>query len=139
MTTFDYGIEPGLAPAEFRAVLMSSGLGERRPVDDIDRLARMLANADLVVTARRDGELVGVARSITDHAYCTYLSDLAVAEDVQGLGVGRRLIAETRSAIGPQSMLVLLAAPDSRTYYSHVSAELELSRHDAAWVIYRDE
>ncbi len=38
----------------------------------------MCENANLIVTARLDGKLIGVARSITDFAYCTYLSDLAV-------------------------------------------------------------
>jgi hypothetical protein len=37
-------------------------------------------NADVVLTARFDGLLVGVSRALTDFAGCTYLSDLAVDE-----------------------------------------------------------
>ncbi len=59
-----YGVEPNLAVAEFRQVLERSGLGAARPVEDAPRLARMLAAADLLVTARRRGRLVGVARAI---------------------------------------------------------------------------
>ena len=37
-----------------------------------------------IISDRWDGEqLVGVARSVTDFAYCCYLSDLAVDEQYQ--------------------------------------------------------
>ena len=70
--------EPDLSAQEFIDVLRRSTLAERRPVDESDRMAKMLANSQIVLTARDDGMLVGVSRSITDFAYCTYLSDLAV-------------------------------------------------------------
>jgi len=48
----------------------------------------MLANANLVVTAW-DGELlVGIARSVSDFSYATYLSDLAVRLSHQKRGIG---------------------------------------------------
>ena len=50
MPAVAYGIEPDLDAAEFRRVLIESGLAVRRPTDDLPRLARMLAQADLVVT-----------------------------------------------------------------------------------------
>ena len=57
---------------------VASTLGERRPVADRARMQRMLSNANLVVTAWDGALLVGIARSLTDFAYVTYLSDLAV-------------------------------------------------------------
>src|SRR5687767_9832281 len=79
VTAIAYDLEPELAAAEFADVLVRSTLAERRPVGDLERLARMLANSDLIVTARTPERLlVGVARAITDFSYCTYLSDLAV-------------------------------------------------------------
>ena len=44
----------------------ASALGERRPVDDRERMATMLRNASLVVTARDAKLLVGIPRSVTD-------------------------------------------------------------------------
>jgi hypothetical protein len=38
----------------------------------------MCSHGNLVVTARDEGKLVGVARSLTDFLYVCYLSDLAV-------------------------------------------------------------
>lgn len=118
-----YSIESDLQAEEFRAVLVTSGLGARRPLDDLPRLARMLAQADLVVTARVDGRLVGVARAITDFAYCCYLSDLAVDGAMQRQGVGRRLITETRTAAGPETTLVLVAAPGADSAYRRIGLE----------------
>ncbi len=47
----------------------ASTLGERRPVDARERMATMLANANLTVTAWDGDMLVGIARSVTDWAY----------------------------------------------------------------------
>ena len=128
--TVVYAVEPDLGADDFIAVLRASGLAERRPVDDRARIGRMLAHADLIVTARIDGRLVGVSRAVTDYSYCCYLSDLAVDKAVQGQGIGRRLIAETRIAAGPDAMLILLAAPAARTYYPHIG----MRHHDSCWI-----
>ncbi|MFV0296633.1 MAG: GNAT family N-acetyltransferase [Hyphomicrobiaceae bacterium] len=61
-----------------------------------------------------------MARSITDYAYCCYLSDLAVDKSYQGRGIGRQLIAETRRVAGPQSMCLLLSSPDAMTFYKAI-------------------
>ena len=55
------------------------------------RIERMLAHANLIITARQDGRLVGFARSLTDFCFCCYLSDLAVDKACQGQGIGRAL------------------------------------------------
>jgi GNAT superfamily N-acetyltransferase len=112
-----YAFEPDLSAQEFRDILVASTLAERRPVDDPDRLDRMLRNADIVATARDSGRLVGIARAITDFAYCCYLSDLAVDAAYQRQGIGRRLIAETRAGAGDCATLILVAAPAAATYY----------------------
>jgi hypothetical protein len=70
-----YAAETNLDTAEFRRVLMESGLGATRPVDDRPRLEAMLSGANLIVTARLDqpgGPMVGVARCVTDFSWCCY-------------------------------------------------------------------
>ena len=78
-----YQIENNVSPKEFRDLLVKSKLGERRPVDDFNRITEMVKNANLIITARDETKLVGVARSVTDFVYCTYLSDLAVDDNYQ--------------------------------------------------------
>jgi len=112
-----YGLEPDLDAATFWGVLVESGLEPWRPDEDLERLRRILKGSDLIVTARLGGRLVGVARTLTDFASCAYLATLAVARDCQGLGIGRRLIAETRAAAGPEASLLLTAAPGIEGYY----------------------
>src|SRR6188768_1175841 len=79
----------------------ASTLGERRPVDDRAILADMIRHANLTVTAWEGDLLVGIARSLTDFSYVTYLADLAVRDTHQKLGIGRELIARTRAEMGP--------------------------------------
>ncbi|MGW7437524.1 GNAT family N-acetyltransferase [Streptomyces sp. NPDC054849] len=118
----------GLDVAEAAALYRASTLAERRPVDDVERFTRMLAGANLVIAARLDGRLIGIARSITDGAYVTYLSDIAVDAAFQRRGVGRDLIRATREA-APRAKLVLLSAPAAVDYYPHIG----FTRHESAW------
>jgi predicted N-acetyltransferase YhbS len=111
-------------------VYRESTLGERRPIEDRDRMARMLANSNLVVTAWDRGLLVGFARSVSDFAYCTYLSDLGVRVSHQRRGIGMELIRRTRNA-APEATLILLAAPKAVDYYPHIG----FARHRSAWIL----
>jgi ribosomal protein S18 acetylase RimI-like enzyme len=118
--------EPHLDPAEFRRVLVESGLGTTRPIDDLPRLGAMLSAANLVVTARLEGPgntLVGVARCLTDFSWCCYLSELAVCASTQGLGVGQALLEETRRQLGPTVSLVLFSMPDAVGFYERTGME----------------
>jgi predicted N-acetyltransferase YhbS len=109
----------------------ASTLGLRRPVDDRETMADMLRHGNLVLTAWEGELLVGIARSLTDFSYVAYLSDLAVRESHQRLGIGTELIRQTRAAMGPRSMLVLLAAPAAVDYYPRVG----FSHHPQAWIL----
>ena len=108
-----YKVGERLSADEFTEVLRSSTLGERRPVDDHECIESMVKNANLIVTARSEGKLIGVARSMTDFSYVAYLSDLAVDESFQGQGIGRELIHLTKEKLGPRCTLILLSAPGS--------------------------
>lgn len=125
-----YALEPHLAAPDFIEVLRRSTLAERRPVEDRERIEAMLRHADVIVTARHDGLLIGVARAITDYGYCTYLSDLAVDASFQRKGIGRELLRRAHEAAGSQTRLILLAAPKAAGYYPR----LGMTRHDSCWV-----
>ena len=118
---FRYALEPELGANEFIDVLKRSTLAERRPVNEPARIEKMLANADIIVTARDPGGvLVGVSRCVSDFSFCCYCSDLAVDKAQQGKGVGRRLLDESARAAGPYAHFILLAAPGAVTYYEHI-------------------
>jgi len=113
---------------------IASTLGERRPVDDRARMEQMLRTANLVITAWDGSRLIGIARSLSDFAFCTYLSDLAVDCAYQKQGIGRALIAQTQAA-APQATLILLAAPKAVNYYPHIG----MTRHESAWTLRSDQ
>lgn len=129
--TVAYQLEPDLAPAEFIDVLVRSTLAERRPIDRRDQIRGMLEHADIVLTARLDGRLIGVSRAISDFSYCTYLSDLAVDEQHQKRGIGRELIRRTHEAAGLHTHLILVAAPKARSYYPHIG----MDHLESCWAI----
>lgn len=114
-----YQIEKNLPPIEFKELLIKSTLGERRPIDDFERIKAMVKNANLIITARDQNKLVGVSRSVSDFVYCTYLSDLAVANDYQKKGIGKELIRLTKKET-PKATLILLSAPKAVDYYPHI-------------------
>ncbi|MDF0553417.1 GNAT family N-acetyltransferase [Kamptonema sp. UHCC 0994] len=109
----------------------ASTLGERRPIDDRDRIRQMIANSNLIVTAWDGQLLVGISRAISDFSYVTYLSDLAVRKSHQKSGIGKELICRTQIESGSQSQLILLAAPAAAEYYPHIG----FTHHPQAWLL----
>lgn len=130
-----YAVNEAVSVEEFIEVLRASTLGERRPVDDRACLEEMLKHANLVVTARDEGRLIGIARSLTDFAYVAYMSDLAVDQAYQHHGVGRKLIRLTRDQMGSQSKIVLLAAPAAEGYYPR----LGFTQRPQAWILSKED
>lgn len=126
-----YSTEDTPSVDEFISVLERSTLAERRPVHDRDCLAAMVSGASLWSTCRHDGQLIGVARAVTDFVYCCYLSDLAVDQAYARRGIGRSLIEAMRSRLGPRCSLILLAAPAAREYYPHIG----FTHHPQAWLL----
>ncbi|MET7619073.1 GNAT family N-acetyltransferase [Streptomyces sp. NPDC005408] len=115
---------------EVLEVYRTSGLGERRPIEDRDRFTAMVRRANLVLVARVDGELIGIARAVSDFSYVTYLSDIAVAGEYQRSGIGRALIEALRRE-APDAKIVLLSAPAATDYYPHIG----FAPHHSAWVL----
>jgi GNAT superfamily N-acetyltransferase len=125
-TGVHYAHEQTLATAEFRRVLIESGLATHRPIEDDNRLGDMLGAANLILTARLQhptGPLIGVARCITDFAWCCYISELAVSASAQGLGIGAGLLAEARRQLGPGVSIILISYPEAAGFYEHAGME----------------
>jgi GNAT superfamily N-acetyltransferase len=113
----------------------ASTLGERRPVHDRERMAAMLLHANLIVTAWENSLLVGIARSLSDFSYVTYVSDLAVRLSHHRQGIGTMLLQITQQVSGPHATLVLLAAPAAVDYYPRIG----FTHHPHAWVLQSDQ
>lgn len=133
----DFAVEARLDPDEMVDIFRRSGLAERRPVGDPGLMSAMAAGANLVVAAREAGRMVGLARSVTDRAYCVYLSDLATDRAYRGRGIGRRLIEMTRDAAGPKASLILISAPGAMEFYARIGPAIGLENVDSGWIMRR--
>ena len=108
-----------------------STLGERRPIHNKGTFEAMLKNANLTITAWDQDKLIGIARSLTDFGYVNYLADLAVDQEYQRRGIGKKLIVQTQKYLGPDCMIVLLAAPKANEYYEHIG----FKHNPRAWTL----
>jgi len=119
-----YQLEPDLSTEAFIDLMERSGLAERRPLEDLSRVLRMLENSDLILTARdEEALLIGVSRCITDFALCCYCSDLAVDRKWQGQGIGKKFLQKSRAAAGENCLFHLLSSPSAMSYYLHAGLE----------------
>lgn len=123
----------GLIPAPQQIIHLYNNAGLPRPTTDADRIEKMYANSNLVVTAWDETVLVGAARCITDWVWSCYLADLAVRSDYKKAGIGKELIDRTKKELGDLSMLLLLSVPAAMDYYPKVG----FTKPDNAFIINR--
>lgn len=131
MSSIEYRLNAPVTGEEVADVFVRSGIN--RPTDDIDRIQKMLDQANLTITAWHGQKLIGIARSLTDFCYCCYLSDLAVDTEYQRGGVGKELIQQTQRQLSEQVSLILLSAPTAMSYYPKVGFD----KVENAWIIRR--
>lgn len=112
-------ITVGEVPATAELVALYAAVGWSAYTDDPDTLRRAVAGSSFVVTARRDGALVGLARAVSDDATICYLQDILVVPDAQRAGVGRLLASAVleRYAAVRQKVLLTDDEPRQRAFY----------------------
>ncbi|MCB0489459.1 MAG: GNAT family N-acetyltransferase [Cyclobacteriaceae bacterium] len=118
-----YKSDASITADQFIDILKRSTLDERRPVNNPERIQKMLDHGNVLVTAWDGDKLVGVSRALTDFSFCCYLSDLAVDREYQKKGIGKKLIEVTHNTSGPATSLILLAAPAAALYYPKIGME----------------
>ncbi|KKO49457.1 GCN5 family acetyltransferase [Arsukibacterium sp. MJ3] len=116
--TLQFTIETTLKLDEVIALYCASGI--TRPTEQRERMQSMLQNANLIITARYNNKLLGLARCLTDFSFVVYIADLLVDKAVQQQGIGSQLLAEVQRVTGPQVQQLLLSAPSAMAYYPKV-------------------
>jgi len=120
--SINYQVNPTISVHDLIAILHKSTLGLRRPLADLEAMKCMLAHANYYIGAYENGQLVGLARAMTDFVYTTYLADLAVDQKYQHQGIGKELIKMLKMNI-PRAKLILLAAPAAEAYYPKIGMQ----------------
>lgn len=127
----EYKVNHPITPNQYIELVNKTTLGERRPTVSEAIIKGILDHSNLIVTAWVDEKLVGIARSMTDFHYCCYLSDLAVDESIQSMGIGKYLILVTAESVEETCKIVLLSAPKAEGYYQKIG----FTEHNSAWVL----
>lgn len=133
MILMEITYQTGVTPAAEMIAEVYNSSGINRPTSDIDRIRRMYAHSNLIVTAWNGEALVGIARSLTDYCYSCYLADLAVRQEFQKQGIGKKLVELTKEKIGEQTTLILLAATEAIDYYPKIG----MNKIDNGYIIKR--
>lgn len=117
MTGIVYAREQSLSVADYVAVLSETTLRDKRPLQNTKRIAEMLGGANFIVTAREDGQILGLARCITDHAWICYCAELAVKESAQRRGTGKGILDACWDLLGPRIGFSLFSEPGALAFY----------------------
>jgi GNAT superfamily N-acetyltransferase len=106
-------------PSRDELVALYTAVGWTIYADDPATLEQAITGSTFVVTARRAGTLIGLARAISDDATICYLQDILVAPDAQRTGIGRRLATAVlnRYATVRQKVLLTDDEPGQRAFY----------------------
>jgi ribosomal protein S18 acetylase RimI-like enzyme len=116
-----FKVNEKLKPEEVSQLYIASGMN--RPVEDLDKIQRMIEHADLTITAWNKEQSIGIARAITDYSFCCFLADLAVDQYFQGMGIGKNLVRILKEQIGKKVSLILLSSPIAMDFYPRIGFE----------------
>ena len=120
------GLE-GLTPGRIITLYRRAPL--LRAVDTPENVWKKFENSTIVLTAWYGEQLAGIARALSDGVSESYLCELAVEPDVQGVGVGKKLLDEIFERCKGTD-LVLRHSSISARYYEKLGFEPV----DNAWV-----
>jgi GNAT superfamily N-acetyltransferase len=105
-------------------------LGEKSPAD----LATVFSNSRFKCFVYAGDHLVGVGRALADGLDCSYIADVAVHPEHQGIGLGKAVISELVALSRGHKKIILYANPGTEGFY----AKLGFDRMNTAMAIWRN-
>ena len=115
MNGLDFRTDERLELAEYLDFLRRTELGRQYSKARFrERITRLLATVNVVVTAREEGRLVGVCLGLSDFAYYLNVTDLGVDAAYQRRGTGRRLLELAHETAGGEDDITLFLIANSR-------------------------
>ena len=106
-------VKPNELMTIWASVGWSSGPGEFAP----QTVRAAIQNTTLLISARNeDGELIGIARVFSDGKFTSYLAELVVHPDYQGLGVGKKILNVLKDRLG-HTTIVFETTENNRKFY----------------------
>lgn len=115
--------------------LKRTDLGSQYPKERFrERIEKLVRNVSVSLTARENGELVGVLFGLTDFCYWLYVTDLGVARDHTHMGIGRELMRRAHQIAGGEKDIAvyLIANENAVPFYEKLGMEraTDVMKHD---------
>ena len=88
-------------------------LGDKKPRD----LEVSFGNSRFVCFVFEAGKLIGAGRALADGVDCSYICDLAVHPDYQGLGIGKGIVSQLVKLSRGHRKIILYAVPGKEPFY----------------------
>jgi ribosomal protein S18 acetylase RimI-like enzyme len=88
-------------------------LGEKKP----DALKIAFANSMFKCFVYEHDKLIGVGRALADGIDCSYICDVAVHPDAQGIGLGKAIVNRLRELSAGHRKILLYANPGKEEFY----------------------
>jgi len=106
-------------------------LGDK-PSDD---LKIVFSNSRYKCFVYDDKTLVGVGRGLADGLDCSYICDVAIHPDYQGIGLGKQIIQQLINFSTGHEKIILYANPGKEGFYS----KLGFKKMNTAMAIFQNE
>ncbi len=95
------------------SALYRLALGDKRACD----LQIVFGNSRYCCFARQDGRLVGAGRALADGVDTSYVCDVAVLPEFQGIGLGKQIVGQLVERSRGHKKILLYAVPGKEAFY----------------------
>ncbi|MNC24204.1 putative N-acetyltransferase YvbK [compost metagenome] len=130
--TINFAMNEPISASELADLFTNSGIN--RSINDLERIQRMIDNADELISAWENDKLIGIIRALTDYSYSCYISELAVHKNYQRQGIGKRLVETLIEKLGQEEIKYMLTSSNTAIdFYKRCGFE----KDDRAFVIRR--
>ena len=106
-------------------------LGEKNPED----LKITFSNSMFKCFAYNDNKIVGVGRALADGSDCSYICDIAVHPEYQGIGLGKKVIQSLVDKSDGHKKIILYSNPGKEGFYK----KLGFKKMNTAMAIFQNE
>lgn len=116
---------------ELSRLYLVAPLGNKSPAD----LKSVFTNSMFRCFVYDSGKLVAVGRALADGKDCSYICDVAVHPDYQGIGLGKQVVSKLVEFSKGHKKIILYAAPGKEPFYK----KLGFKRMRTAMAIFEDQ
>ncbi len=116
---------------ELSSLYLIAPLGHKKPAD----LQTAFSNSMFKCFVYDSGKLIAAGRALADGADCSYLCDIAVHPNYQGLGIGKEIVTKLVEFSKGHKKIILYAAVGKEPFYK----KLGFKRMSTAMAIFENQ